>query len=122
MKKRAWLVGGGLLLLCAVGWVALHARTAVVTVRFEPRRSDAAIDYLFVTVGATKQSAEGLRRGQEERFVFSPEAGEPLSLGYWMGTYNGGWEGPVLRPRHRLDITLDAEGVVSWHECEWPCW
>ena len=122
MKKGAWLLGPALLLLCLLGWATLHARSAVVTVRFEPQRSDETLDYLFLTVGGAKQSVEGLRRGAAERFSFVPESREPLVMGFWIGTHNGGWEGPVLRPRQRLQVTLDGEGHVSWQECEWPCW
>ncbi len=95
---------------------------AVVTVRFIPRQQDKVMDYLFLTVGSSKLHASGLKHGDVDQFTFKPDAEYPLSVGFWLDGNNGGWEGPRLRSRHRVDITIDEAGHVSWKECEWPCW
>lgn len=122
MRKRAWLVPvmGAMTLL--LGWVCLQTLSAVVRVRFAPRESGKRVDYLFLTVGGTKLHSPGLAAGEEERFRFAPSPDEPLMMGFWIQGSNGGWDGPVLRPRHRLDVTLDETGHVTWTQCLWPCW
>ncbi len=122
-RQRAWPAGLLLLLALLLGWAALQAQKAVVTVRFMPHQQDTVLDSLFLVVGSTKLETGDVRSGEVERFVFTPSTDAPLMLGFWIGEYNGGWDGPVLHPRQRLDITLDEEGhVLSQQECDWPCW
>ncbi|MDC0711149.1 hypothetical protein POL68_21955 [Stigmatella sp. ncwal1] len=121
LRKGLRLAALGLVLML-VGAVAHRFWMAGVTVRFVPQQKEKVLDYLFLTVGGTKLRAEGLKGGDVEHFVFTPQVGAPLEVGFWNGEDNGGWTGPILHARHRLDITLDEEGLVSWHECDWPCW
>ncbi|MCP3140658.1 hypothetical protein [Pyxidicoccus xibeiensis] len=120
-KVPRWLTGTALATILLSGWVFLQARRAVVTVHFMPEQ-DVVLAPLYVIVGGEKQHAPELRRGQSDRFRFQPDPEFPLDLAFWIGPYNGGWTGPHLRARQRLDVTIDGEGSVTWTECDWPCW
>ncbi|WP_164013311.1 hypothetical protein [Pyxidicoccus trucidator] len=116
-----WLTGAALAAVLLLCWAFLQARQAVVTVHFMPEQ-DAVLAPLYVIVGAEKQHATELRRGQSDRFRFQPDPEFPLDLAFWIGPHNGGWTGPFLRPRQRLDVTIDGQGNVTSQECDWPCW
>lgn len=120
-KVPRWLIGAALGTALLLGWAFLQARQAVVTVHFMPEQ-DAVLNSLYVIVGGEKQHAVDLRHGQAERFAFQPHPELPLDLAFWIGSHNGGWSGPLLRPGQRLDVTIDGEGEVTWKECDWPCW
>lgn len=121
MRKRIRLVLPAAAVVLLLGWVFFQVRYAVVTVHFAPRQPGEMVDYLFLTVGSTKLHTQGLRGGEKERFIFEPSPDEPLEMGFWIHGTNGGWEGPVLRPRHRLHVTLEENGHVTYEQCFWPC-
>lgn len=121
LRERPWLLGLGVLCAVLLAWVLWRSQQAIVTIRFVPRQQGTVIDSIDVTVGAEKQHATHLKSGAVEHFVFVPQPDSPLVLGFWVGTENRGWEGPVLRAGHRLEVTLDAEEQVLWSECSWPC-
>jgi hypothetical protein len=120
-KVPRWLAGGAVGAALLLGWALFQSRMAVVTVHFMPRE-EAVLDTLYATLGGEKQHATGLRRGQSHRFTFQPDVEFPLELAFWVGAHNGGWTGPHLRPRHRLEVTLSDDGHITWRECDWPCW
>lgn len=119
-RAGPWGLGVGLTLL--LGWATCQSQRAVVAVQFLPRREDATLNSLDVMVGAEKQHAKALKAGDTERFVFEPNPDYPLVMAFWVGHLNEGWEGPLLRPRQRLTVTVDEAGQVKWRECLWPCW
>lgn len=121
-KKYLWLLALSVGLILVLGVVLFQASRAVVTVRFVPQEREQKLDALYVTVGAEKQHASGLNAGDSERFSFAPQPEYPVILVFAMGGRNEGWDGPALRPRLRLEVTVDEKGQVQWKECLWPCW